>query len=362
MVMETGSILRPVSRASSPITSCRYSGIVKKTPIRIRFWLNRPIRPERSGAIFSSARCTSGSRPLLSRRPCHAVNAHSRTTPKPMTKTVSEKPNGVTGESSLGLTQPQVLDCSTPRTTRPRPAADSTVPTTSSFGAGPVLHRVGHLRGHHQDQGHQQHLAGEDDPPRVLRGRPAAQDRPHGDPCPGDPADHGVRHLARGALEVARDQRHHRRQDQRGTEPFQDRPAQGQDGHRRRQRRHRRTAGVDDQADDERPPPADDVADLAAGEHEHRHHQAVERDHRLDRGHRRVEVGHQRADRDIHRRLVQHHDELGDGQGHQRQPVRLRRWARLSSSGFTGSHGCSSPSARQVCPIPAALVATSARP
>ena len=45
MVMETGSILRPVSRASSPITSCRYSGIVKKTPIRIRFWLNRPIRP-----------------------------------------------------------------------------------------------------------------------------------------------------------------------------------------------------------------------------------------------------------------------------------------------------------------------------
>ena len=129
MVMETGSILRPVSRASSPITSWRYSGIVKKTPIRIRFWLNRPIRPERSGAIFSSARCTSGSRPLLSRRPCHVTNAHSRNAPKPMTKTVSEKPNGSTGESSFGLTQPQELDCSTPRTTRPRPALDSTLPT-----------------------------------------------------------------------------------------------------------------------------------------------------------------------------------------------------------------------------------------
>ena len=55
-----------------------------------------------------------------------------------MTNTVREKPNGSTGESSLGRTQPQVLDCRTPRTTRPRPAADSTVPRKSSFGAGPV--------------------------------------------------------------------------------------------------------------------------------------------------------------------------------------------------------------------------------
>ena len=111
---------------------------MKKTPIRIRFWLNRPIRPARSGVIFISARCTSGSRPLLSRRPCHWVNAHSSARPAPTTKSVSEKPNGVSGESSLGLIQPQALDCSTPRTTSPRPVADRTVPTMSSFGAGPV--------------------------------------------------------------------------------------------------------------------------------------------------------------------------------------------------------------------------------
>ena len=55
-----------------------------------------------------------------------------------MTKTVREKPNGVTGESGFGLTQPQALDCSTPRTTSPSPAADSTAPTTSSFGGTPV--------------------------------------------------------------------------------------------------------------------------------------------------------------------------------------------------------------------------------
>ena len=52
-----------------------------------------------------------------------------------MTKRVSEKPKIVMGES-LGLTHPQVLDSSTPKTNSPRPAAESTEPTTSSFGVG----------------------------------------------------------------------------------------------------------------------------------------------------------------------------------------------------------------------------------
>ena len=52
-----------------------------------------------------------------------------------MTKRVSEKPKIVMGEF-LGLTHPQVLDSSTPNTNSPRPAAESTEPTTSSFGVG----------------------------------------------------------------------------------------------------------------------------------------------------------------------------------------------------------------------------------
>ena len=36
----------------------------------------------------------------------------------------------------LGLSHPQVLDSSTPRTKSPRPVAESTEPTTSSFGVG----------------------------------------------------------------------------------------------------------------------------------------------------------------------------------------------------------------------------------
>ena len=42
IVIETGSILMPVSSASRPRTSCRYSGMTKNTPMRMRFWLNSP--------------------------------------------------------------------------------------------------------------------------------------------------------------------------------------------------------------------------------------------------------------------------------------------------------------------------------
>ena len=52
-----------------------------------------------------------------------------------MTKRVSEKPKMVIGES-FGLTHPHVLDSSTPKTNSPRPVAESTDPTPSSFGAG----------------------------------------------------------------------------------------------------------------------------------------------------------------------------------------------------------------------------------
>ena len=52
-----------------------------------------------------------------------------------MTKRVRENPSGSMGES-MGLTQPHVLDCSTPSTIRPRPDADRIVPTKSSRGMG----------------------------------------------------------------------------------------------------------------------------------------------------------------------------------------------------------------------------------
>ena len=47
---EAGSIRTPVSSASSPCTICRKSGIVKKIPIRIRFWASSiEVPPRRLG-------------------------------------------------------------------------------------------------------------------------------------------------------------------------------------------------------------------------------------------------------------------------------------------------------------------------
>ncbi len=89
----------------------------------------------------------------------------------------------------------------------------------------------------------------------------------------------------------------------------------------------RRAAGIDDQADDERPSTTDHVADLGAGEDQHRHHQAVEGDDGLDRRHRGVEVIDQLTDRDVHHGLVEHHQELRRGQRDQCRPVVLRRSA-----------------------------------
>ena len=140
MAMDVGSIFTPVWRASRPSTSCRYSGIVKKTPIRMRFCEKRPIRPARSGGIFTRSRWTSGSLPVASRRRCHHTKAHRSTAPPAMTNGVSDRPNGVTGES-LGAIRPHVLDCRIPRTTAPRPAAARIEPTTSSLAWVPCARR-----------------------------------------------------------------------------------------------------------------------------------------------------------------------------------------------------------------------------
>ena len=175
--------------------------------------------------------------------------------------------------------------------------------------------------GHDEDPDHEDDLAGEHDPPGEHRRRPAPEDRTDRDAGAGHAPDDRVGDLAVLALEVAGDQRDHRRQDERGADALEDRPAQGEDRHGRGKGGHRRAAPVDDEADTEGPPAPDDVADLAARQHEHRHDEAVERDDRLDGRDGRVEVGDQLTDRDPHDRLVEDHDELGARQGDQGRPV-----------------------------------------
>ena len=67
-----------------------------------------------------------------------------------------------------------------PNTTRPRPSADSAVPTRSSPAPGSGR-RVGHAAGEQQDHEHDEHLAGEHQPPRQVGGEEPADERPGGD-------------------------------------------------------------------------------------------------------------------------------------------------------------------------------------
>jgi hypothetical protein len=115
------------------------------------------------------------------------------------------------------------------------------------------------------------------------------------------------------------------------SEPFQDRPAEREHQHVRGEGGDGRADGVDDQTDGERPTTSDEVTDLAAHDHEHRHDQRVQGDHPLDHGDAGVEVGDELADRDVHDGLVQDHHELRRRQDDQRSPLAHHRGSRSST-------------------------------
>ena len=96
--------------------------------------------------------------------------------------------------------------------------------------------------------------------------------------------------LLSGPLEVAVDQRLHRRQQQRGAQAADDRP---EDHDRRDALRHghrQRADRVGQEAQDVRPLAADQIADLAVDQDERRRDERLERDRGLDRAHRRAEI------------------------------------------------------------------------
>ena len=104
--------------------------------------------------------------------------------PAAITKSVSENPNGSTGEFS-GRSQPQLLACRTPMTTVAIPRAARTEPTQSRRG-GLLSLGLAQVPGPEEDQRRDHHLADEDDAPCELGGRPPAENRPNRDPSAGD--------------------------------------------------------------------------------------------------------------------------------------------------------------------------------
>ena len=164
------------------------------------------------------------------------------------------------------------------------------------------------------DAGADEHLAGEDPSPGGVGGGEPADQRPDGDRDSGGRSHQAVR--ARPALgrEVAGDQCDDRGHDQRRPDPLQERPPEEQDREVRRQCGRQRPGAVDHQPQHERTLATDDRADLAAGDHQHRHDQRVQDDGGLDPGDGRPEIVGHGGDRDVHDRAVERHQELPGAQ------------------------------------------------
>ena len=91
------------------------------------------IRPPLSCRLRSIPGRTSGSSPRETRRASQREKSQITNSPARISHTVGERP-AHDGPSALGWIQPHSPERSTPNTSSPSPAADSTVPTTSRRG------------------------------------------------------------------------------------------------------------------------------------------------------------------------------------------------------------------------------------
>ena len=322
---ESGSRRTPVSIAERPSAIERKSGIAKKSPPWRKYWKKNEVRPARRTFVRRIAGSMSGSPPRAITRFSQIAKSQITKPPARISQIDGERPNH-SGPSGFGLTKPQVPERRIPKTMRPSPAAERPVPTRSSrtFARGAL---GGDPAGEEEDRDDDQDLAGEDVAPREVGGEEAADDRPDRDRDRGGRGDQtvGARPFAGG--EVGGDEGDDRGQDQGGAEALQARPADQQDPQVRCQRGDQRSGPVDHAADREGAAAAEDLADLAAGDHEGGHHQRVEGDRGLDAGDARVEVLGDGRHRDVHHRAVEHHQELPRAQRREDQPGRGARFA-----------------------------------
>jgi hypothetical protein len=155
-----------------------------------------------------------------------------------------------------------------------------------------------------QDDRDHDALEQEGHPPRQDGGDEAAEQRADGSRDRGRGADQGVDLLLSGPMEVAVDERLHRRQEERGADPADHGP-EHDDGDEVLGQRHRHGAdGVAEQTEHVRPLATEQVADLAPDQDECRGDERLEGDGRLDAAHGGVEVLHDRRDRHVHQRRV----------------------------------------------------------
>jgi hypothetical protein len=150
--------------------------------------------------------------------------------------------------------------------------------------AGTVLGRgIGDPARENEDGEDDQHLVRENPAPGEVRREEPPDERPERDRDRTRSRDETVGGRPALDREVPGDERDDGGHDQRGADPFEERPAEQQDGETRRERGRERPGSVDDTAERECPLPADQGSDLGAGKAAYFRAVAVETEARASR-------------------------------------------------------------------------------
>ena len=110
-------------------------------------------------------------------------------------------------------------------------------------------------------------------------------------------------------IEIAVDQRLHRRQQQRRPQTTHDRPEDDDRSHALRDSHRQRPHRIAQQPHHIGPLTPEQITELAADQDERRRHQGLERDRRLHTGHIGAQILDHRRDRHIHQRRIDHQHE-----------------------------------------------------
>ena len=176
-VSESGSSRTPVSIADSPSATDRNSGTTKKRPAWRRNRKRNDVTPPRSWRLRSIAGSMSAPSPRRMRRFSHhrkSAEHHAAAEDEPDHR---REPEPLAARPAWAARSPTSPSAGCRSTTRPRPSADSAVPTRSS--RAPSSAGVSFMRRvSSEDHEHDEDLAGEHPAPRGVGREHAADQRP----------------------------------------------------------------------------------------------------------------------------------------------------------------------------------------
>ena len=217
--------------------------------------------------------------------------------------------------------QPQSLPSTSASTSAVRP-----VDSGSDPGDVDVLvdGRVARLAGGEEGDDHgadgDRQVEEEDRAPGDVLGQRAADRRPDRERQRRDAGPQADRLAALSGRERRRDDRQGAGHHERAADALE-RAARDEPFLSRREADQRARAGEHDHAEQEHPAAAEDVAEPAARDEQHRERQRVRVDGPLERRDRRAEVVLDRRQRDVHDRVVEHDHEQREAHGRERPPL-----------------------------------------